>query len=133
MSRKAALDGNSCLAITARTITDGDPANRMCWYGPCRFISARLNTRGIFSFRYGVVEARIKVPFGQGIWPAFWMLGENFGEVGWPECGEIDIMENIGREPCTVHGTAHGPGYSGGNGLGGVHALSEGRAMKDEC
>lgn len=60
------------------------------------------------------------------------MLGENFGEAGWPECGEIDIMENIGREPGTVHGTAHGPGYSGGNGLGGVHALPEGRAMKDE-
>ncbi|MBI4792775.1 MAG: glycoside hydrolase family 16 protein [Deltaproteobacteria bacterium] len=130
-AENAVLDGNGCLAITARTITDADPANRMCWYGPGRFTSARLNTRGIFSFTYGVVEARIKLPFGQGIWPAFWMLGANFGEVGWPECGEIDIMENIGREPGTVHGTAHGPGYSGGNGLGGVHALPEGQAMKD--
>ena len=104
----------------------------MCWYGPCRFTSARLLTRGRFSFTYGVVEARIKVPFGQGIWPAFWMLGENFGEVGWPACGEIDIMENIGRESGIVHGTVHGPGYSGANGIGGLHALPEGRAMKDE-
>ena len=70
----------------------------------CRFTSARLLTRGRFSFTYGVVEARIKVPFGQGIWPAIWMLGENFGEVGWTACGEIDIMENIGRESGIVHG-----------------------------
>ncbi|MFH0729956.1 MAG: glycoside hydrolase family 16 protein [Pseudomonadota bacterium] len=128
----AALDGNSCLAITARAITDADPVNRKCWYGPCRFTSARLLTRGRFSFTYGGVEARIKIPFGQGIWPAFWMLGENIGEVGWPACGEIDIMENIGRESGIVHGTVHGPGYSGANGIGGFHALPEGRAMKDE-
>jgi beta-glucanase (GH16 family) len=131
-TENAALDGNSCLAITARTITDADPAHRMCWYGPCRFTSARLLTRGRFSFTYGVVVARIKVPFGQGIWPAFWMLGENFGEVGWPACGEIDIMEYIGRESGIVHGTVHGPGYSGANGISGLHALPEGRAMKDE-
>jgi beta-glucanase (GH16 family) len=60
------------------------------------------------------------------------MLGENFGEVGWPECGEIDIMENIGREPGTVHGTLHLPGYSGANGISGRNILPEGRAMKDE-
>ena len=56
----------------------------------------------------------MKIPRGQGIWPAFWMLGNNIGIVGWPNSGEIDIMENIGREPNTVHGTIHGPGYSGG-------------------
>jgi beta-glucanase (GH16 family) len=126
-----ALNGNSCLAITARTVPDADPASRMCWYGPCRFTSARLLTLGKFSFTYGVVEARIKVPFGQGIWPALWMLGENFGDVGWPVCGEIDIMENIGREPGIVHGTVHGPGYSGGNGIGGQYALPEGQELKD--
>lgn len=126
------MDGNSCLAVTARTVTDADPTNRMCWYGPCRFTSARLITHGRFSFTYGVVEARIKIPFGQGIWPAFWMLGENFGEVGWPACGEIDIMENIGKEPGIVHGTVHGPGYSGANGIGGPLALPGGRALRDE-
>ncbi len=130
-AENASLDGNGCLAITARTVTDTDPATRMCWYGPSRFTSARLVTRGRFSFTYGVVEARIKLPFGQGIWPAFWMLGENHGAVSWPECGEIDIMENIGREPGIVHGTVHGPGYSGGNGIGGVHTLPEGQVLKD--
>lgn len=130
-TENAALDGNSCLAITART-TDADPATRMCWYGPSRFTSARLLTRGKFSFTYGGVEARIKIPFGQGIWPAFWMLGENFGEVGWPACGEIDIMENIGKEAGIVHGTVHGPGYSGVDGIGGIYVLPEGCAMKDE-
>lgn len=130
-TENAALDGNSCLAITARTVTDADPISRLCWYGPCRFTSARLLTLGRFSFTYGVVAARIKVPFGQGIWPAFWMLGENFGEVGWPVCGEIDIMENIGREPGIVHGTVHGPGYSGADGIGGQCALPEGQDLKD--
>jgi beta-glucanase (GH16 family) len=131
-AENAVLDGNSCLAITARTIADVEPESRMCWYGPCRFTSARLLTRGRFSVTYGVVEARIKVPFGKGIWPAFWMLGENFGDVGWPACGEIDIMENIGREPGIVHGTVHGPGYSGANGIGGLQTLPGGRAMTDE-
>jgi beta-glucanase (GH16 family) len=128
----AALDGSSCLAITARAVTDTHPANLMCWYGPCRYTSARLLTRGRFSFTYGVVEARIRVPFGQGIWPAFWMLGENFSEIGWPACGEIDIMENIGREPDIVHGTIHGPGYSGANGISGLYTLPEGSALKDD-
>ena len=71
-------------------------------------------TRGKFMTTYGRIEARLKVPFGQGIWPAFWLLGENISTVGWPACGEIDVMENIGREPATVHGSLHGPGYSGG-------------------
>ena len=81
---------------------------------PRDYTSARLKTQGRFAQTYGRFEARIKIPRGQGIWPAFWMLGANIGAVGWPDCGEIDIMENIGREPNTVHGTFHGPGYSGG-------------------
>jgi beta-glucanase (GH16 family) len=60
------------------------------------------------------VEARIKIPKGRGIWPAFWMLGEGADKEGWPACGEIDIMENIGKEPRIIHGSVHGPGYSGG-------------------
>ena len=73
------------------------------------YTSARLKTQGLFSQAYGRFEARIKIPAGQGMWPAFWMLGNNITTVGWPTCGEIDIMENIGKEPGTVHGSLHGP------------------------
>lgn len=72
-------------------------------------------------FQYGRIEARLKVPAGKGLWPAFWMLGSNFRTVGWPDCGEIDIMEYIGREPDLIFGTLHGPGYSGALGLGKWH------------
>lgn len=81
------------------------------------YTSARIKTQTLNSWTYGRIEARMKLPTGQGIWPAFWMLGENFPTAGWPECGEIDIMENIG-DPRTVYGTVHGPGYSGGDGVG---------------
>jgi len=87
-----------------------------CWYGPCDYTSARIKTKGRFAFTYGRVSARIKVPKGQGIWPAFWMLGANIDGRGWPGCGEIDVMEVIGREPRVSHGTIHGPGYSGAKG-----------------
>ena len=69
-----------------------------CWYGSCQYSSARIKTKGKFAFTYGKVSARLKIPKGQGIWPAFWMLGSDFGSVGWPNCGEIDILENIGKE-----------------------------------
>jgi beta-glucanase (GH16 family) len=74
------------------------------------YTSARLKTQGLFSQAYGRFEARIKIPAGQGMWPAFWMLGNNITTAGWPASGEIDIMENIGKEPGTVHGSLHGPG-----------------------
>lgn len=77
------------------------------------YTSARITTQGLFEETYGRFEARIKIPRGQGIWPAFWILGDDFGKVGWPGCGEIDIMENIGKEPSIIHGSMHGPGYSG--------------------
>ena len=77
------------------------------------YTSARLKTQTKFSQAYGRFEARIKIPRGQGLWPAFWLLGDDIDRVGWPEDGEIDIMENIGKEPSVVHGTIHGPGYSG--------------------
>jgi beta-glucanase (GH16 family) len=73
------------------------------------YTSARLKTQGLFSQTYGRFEARIKLPAGQGLWPAFWMLGDNFGSAGWPKCGEIDIMENVGKEPGINHGSLHGP------------------------
>src|SRR5256712_13446886 len=74
------------------------------------YTSARLKTQGLSAWRYGRMEARIQIPRGQGLWPAFWMLGENCDKVGWPAWGEIDILENTGKEPRRGHGTVHGPG-----------------------
>jgi beta-glucanase (GH16 family) len=88
------------------------------------YTSARIKTAGLKETRYGRYEARIRIPKGQGIWPAFWMLGADIGTTGWPKAGEIDIMENIGREPDTVHGTLHGPGYSGGQAFGAPSKLA---------
>ncbi len=83
------------------------------------YTSARIKTQFLKFYKYGRFEARIKIPEGQGIWPAFWLLGTNFTEVGWPACGEIDIMENVGFEPNRVHASAHGVGYSGANSMTG--------------
>jgi beta-glucanase (GH16 family) len=127
-TRNAAMDGNGNLVITARK---ENPANYQCHYGTCEYTSARLLTAGKFDQAYGRFEARIKIPRGQGIWPAFWMLGNDIGTNPWPNSGEIDIMENIGREPSTVHGTIHGPGYSGAGGLGGAYTLPNGQAFAD--
>src|SRR6266481_2139111 len=96
------------------------------------YTSARLLTRNKFTQAYGRFEARLKVPYGQGIWPAFWMLGDNIGSAGWPTCGEIDIMENIGKEPSIVHGTFHGPGYSGADGVSAAYALPNGQKFSDD-
>ncbi|MEV4940695.1 family 16 glycosylhydrolase [Streptomyces zaomyceticus] len=125
----AALDGQGHLVLTARKNAD---AGLQCWYGQCQYTSARLNTAKTFTQKYGRFEARIKIPRGQGIWPAFWMLGNDLGTVGWPNSGEIDIMENIGREPHMVHGTVHGPGYSGAGGLGASYSLPGGKAFADD-
>jgi beta-glucanase (GH16 family) len=95
------------------------------------YTSARLQTRGHFEQKYGRFEARIKLPKGQGIWPAFWMLGDDIERVGWPGSGEIDIMENVGFEPSKVHGSLHGPGYSGAHPLTGVYTLPNGKKFSD--
>jgi beta-glucanase (GH16 family) len=113
----AVHDGQGNLVITARR---DNPANYQCHYGRCEYTSARLLSAATFTQTYGRFEARIKIPRGQGIWPAFWMLGTGGG---WPDAGEIDIMENIGREPNTVYGTVHGPGYSGAGGITGSRSL----------
>ena len=86
-------------------------------YNGSQYTSARILTKGLFSQKYGRFEARIKMPYGQGMWPAFWLLGDETNESVWPNIGEIDIMEYKGQEPTTVHGTVHGPGYSGGNAI----------------
>ena len=78
-----------------------------------RYTSARIKTEGLASFQYGRLEARIRIPAGEGMWPAFWMLGDSVETVGWPKCGEFDIMENIGKEPAIVHGSIHGQGFTG--------------------
>ena len=85
------------------------------------YTSGRILTEGLWEGGYGRYEARIQVPQGQGVWPAFWMLGAEFETVGWPTCGEIDILEMRGDDPFMVHGTVHGPGYSGGEGVGGSY------------
>jgi len=95
------------------------------------YTSARLKTEGLFSQAYGRFEARIKIPAGQGMWPAFWMLGNNISSVSWPACGEIDIMENIGKQPSTIYGSIHGPGYTGATGLGSAFNLPAGQNFAD--
>jgi beta-glucanase (GH16 family) len=100
-------------------------------YGGRHTTSARIKTAGKVERTFGRYEARIKVPRGQGIWPAFWLLGADVDKVGWPRCGEIDVMENIGREPNVVHGTLHGPGYSGEHGIGKPSVLERGTYADD--
>jgi beta-glucanase (GH16 family) len=96
------------------------------------YTSARLETSGHFQQQYGRFEARIKLPSGQGIWPAFWMLGNDIGSAGWPACGEIDIMENVGFEPAKIHGSLHGPQYSGDNPLTGAWTLPNHARFSDD-
>jgi beta-glucanase (GH16 family) len=91
-----------------------------------RFTSGRLKTQGLFSQTYGRFEARIQIPFGRGVWPAFWLLGEDYQSVGWPECGEIDIMENLDIEKSRIHGSIHGPGYSARKSLTSGFTLPQG-------
>ncbi|MDH3492567.1 MAG: cellulase family glycosylhydrolase, partial [Acidobacteriota bacterium] len=129
-TRNAHHDGNGFLVVKA--IEEKPPGDAKCWYGECKYTSARLITKGIFAQKYGRFEARVKVPYGQGIWPAFWLLGDDIDKVGWPECGEIDVMENIGREPMHAHGTIHGPGYSGANGIGKAYKLPGNQRFTDD-
>ncbi|HET9636794.1 MAG TPA: glycoside hydrolase family 16 protein [Gemmatimonadaceae bacterium] len=104
------LNGQGQLAIVGKPV----PPVLKCYYGPCRYTSAKITTRGKFTVSAtGRVEARIKLPEGQGLWPAFWLLGTTCQQVGWPDCGEIDIMESKGSLPTLSSSALHGPGYSG--------------------
>ena len=118
-------EGNLVIKVRQEKYTGPDGVTR-------NYTSARLKSQGKFSQAYGRFEARIKIPRGQGIWPAFWMLGDDIDKPGWPACGEIDIMENIGKEPALVHGTIHGPGYSGANGIGAAYALPSDLRFTDD-
>jgi beta-glucanase (GH16 family) len=113
-------DGRGHLVIEARRDSSGD------------WTSARLKTQGLYQFTYGRIEARIKVPVGDGLWPAFWMLGSNFKTVGWPQCGEQDIMEWVqSYGPAATSSTTHGPGYSGGHGIKAKYTLPQGGRVDD--
>lgn len=124
-TKNAAMDGAGNLVVTAGKETLA-PKYR-CWSGACSYTSARLKTQAKFEQAYGRFEARLKIPYGQGLWPAFWMLGNNINTAGWPACGEIDIMENKGKEPSINHGTIHGPGYAGAHGPTGIFTLADGK------
>lgn len=78
-----------------------------------QWTSARITTKGLHSFQYGRIEARIRIPAGAGVWPAFWMLGDNIDTLHWPACGELDIMENVGKTPLEIRGSIHGRGFTG--------------------
>jgi|GEM_PF-2851132 len=113
----AATDGDGNLVITTRP-ADG---SLQCYYGPCEYTSARLLSANKAEFAYGRIESRIQLPAGEdGLWPAFWSLGTDINRVGWPQTGEIDVMEYVSRIPDRVFGTIHGPGYSGGESFGDI-------------
>jgi beta-glucanase (GH16 family) len=82
------------------------------------YSSARIKTEGLHAWQYGRIEARIKLPKGQGLWPAFWIMGDDIEQKGWPACGAVDIMELIGSQPDLIYAHIHGPGYSGSSGIG---------------
>jgi beta-glucanase (GH16 family) len=120
-TENVSLDGQGHLRITAR---EED-------YLGSDYTSGRINTRYRYARTRGRFEARIKLPIGRGLWPAFWLLGTDFGTVGWPECGEIDIMEYRGQYPTVASGALHGPGYSGGGAVGGQYVLPTGQFNDD--
>lgn len=114
-ARNAQHDGAGMLVITAEKASNPGP----CWNGkPCEYTSARIHSNNKVSFTYGKVEARMKLPTGKGIWPAFWTLGTDIATNPWPKSGEIDIMEFVPQTPNATYGTLHGPGYSGAQGIG---------------
>ena len=117
--------GYLIISANRETFTGSDGVRR-------EFTSARLKTAGKFSQTYGRFEARLKLPVGQGIWPAFWLLGDDLPQVGWPKRGEIDIMELVGSDPSTVLGTIHGPDYSGDKGISTRFSLPKGKRFSDD-
>lgn len=118
----ASLDGAGNLVVTARRES----------YGGKQYTSARMHTKGLFAQERGRFEARIKLPAGQGLFPAFWLLGADVDAVGWPASGEVDIMEYRGQDPQRVTGSLHGPGYSGGDAVGGTTQLRGGAGFDDD-
>jgi beta-glucanase (GH16 family) len=121
-TENVSLDGQGNLRIVAREES----------YMGNDYTSGRIKTQGLFAQKYGRFEARIKLPEGQGLWPAFWMLGANVDEVPWPGCGEIDVMEYQGQRPARAFGSLHGPGYSGGEAISRDFELDGGESFADD-
>jgi beta-glucanase (GH16 family) len=117
-------DGNLVIEAVKEDFTGSDGVLR-------RYTSGRLKTQGRFSQAYGRFEARIKIPSGQGVWPAMWLMGDDFSIAGWPACGEIDVMENVDVEKSMIHGTLHGPGYSAKKSVTSGYTLPHGRFADD--
>jgi beta-glucanase (GH16 family) len=116
--------GNLVITTRHESLTGADGIQR-------EYTSARLQTKGKFKQKYGRFEARIRIPRGQGLWPSFWMLGSDIETVKWPNAGEIDVFENVGFEPGKIHGSLHGPRYSGDSPLTGAYSLPDGHAFAD--
>ncbi len=129
MPENAALTGEGALAITARAIEEIWQIRVLVSTVPLYFCAPK-NPGSVRSYLWPR-EARLKLPMDKAF-AGLWMLGANIADVGWPDCGEIDIMENIGREPATVYGTVHGPGYSGAGGISTAVNLEGGTALKDD-
>jgi beta-glucanase (GH16 family) len=120
-SENVSLDGAGHLVITARNeAVDGRS-----------YTSARLTTQTLLTQKYGRLEARIQLPAGKGLWPAFWLLGANIDKVTWPTCGEIDVLELRGHEPATVISSLHGPEYSGSGAISKKFTLPTGTFDQD--
>ncbi|MGW7611803.1 discoidin domain-containing protein [Streptomyces sp. NPDC054766] len=134
--RNAALDGAGHLVMEARKeVTAGSscPPDPLSGSTTCQYTSARMNSGATFQFTYGRVEARIKVPKGNGLWPAFWMMGADFltGRP-WPYNGEVDIMEVLGKDVKTAYSTVHAPAYNGGGGIGAPYTLPGNADFSDD-
>ena len=127
VSENISLTGQGQLQIVARAAGPG----LTCYYGPCKYTSAKVTTRGLGLAQPGRVEARIKLPSGQGLWPAFWMLGNSFPTTPWPQSGEIDIMENHGSDLTSTSSAVHGPGYSGNTPFAHPYRLDPGSFADD--
>ncbi len=120
-SSNVQLDGSGSLVLTARSES----------FAGAGYTSGRIKTKDLYAQAYGRFEARIKTPTGPGLWPAFWMLGSNIDAVPWPQCGEIDIMEQRGQHPSITYGSVHGPGFSGRTSISKAYALTSGRFDTD--
>ncbi len=116
------LDGQGNLRIVAREES----------FMGNEYTSGRIKTQGLFQQEHGRFEARIKLPEGAGLWPAFWMLGANVDEVPWPGCGEIDVFEFQGQRPERIFASVHGPGYSGGEAISNDLELGESESFADD-
>ncbi len=127
-------DLEHCQVVADTNATDGSALQILSTYDSRGYESARIKTVSKVTPTYGFIEARIRIPYGQGIWPAFWMLGQDSTKgTRWPACGEVDIMENIGKQSewSINHGSSHSPNHSAGNALTASYTLPSGQYFKD--